>query len=197
MDTLPQITILFLGDVVGKPGRRVVRRFLRKTELKHDLIVANVENAAHGYGVSESNLNELREVGVKIFSGGNHTFDRKETLNLFEREPYLMRPQNYPPQTPGTGHCVIELESGVKVGFLNLMGRIFMEPLASPYLVADEILPKLAEQTKIIFVDMHAEATAEKVSLGWYLDGRASAWWEHIPMCKPPTSEFCRRVSPI
>jgi len=174
MGTEPSVTILFLGDIIGKPGRRVVRRFLGQTELKPDLIVANVENTAHGFGVTEANLVELKELGIKVFTGGNHTFDRKEIFGFIDKEPYLLRPANYPEGTAGAGHCVIELESGIKVGILNLIGRVFMEPLGSPYLVADQLLPKLAEQTKIIFVDFHAEATAEKVSMGWYLDGRAS-----------------------
>jgi 2',3'-cyclic-nucleotide 2'-phosphodiesterase len=175
MEPAPTITILFLGDIIGKPGRRVVRRFLARLEAKPDLIVANVENAAHGFGVTEGNLQELKECGVQVFSGGNHTFDRKETFSFINREPFLLRPENYPAGTPGTGHCVITLESGIKVAVLNLLGRIFMEPLSSPYLVADELLPKLAEQADITFVDFHAEATAEKVAMGWYLDGRCSA----------------------
>jgi hypothetical protein len=175
MGTEPRVTILFLGDIIGKPGRRVVRRFLKETELKADLIVANVENTAHGFGVTEANLAELRECGIKVFTGGNHTFDRKEIFGFIDKEPYLLRPANYPEGTAGVGHCVIELASGIKVGFLNLIGRVFMEPLASPYMVADQLLPKLAQETKIIFVDLHAEATAEKVSMGWYLDGRVSA----------------------
>ncbi len=175
MSTAPPITILFFGDIVGKPGRRVLRRYLAKLDSKPDLIVANVENAAAGFGVTETILNDLKAAGVQIFSGGNHTFDQKEIFGFIDREPNVLRPANYPAGTPGKGHCVVELNSGVKVGFLNILGRIFMEPLASPYLVADEIVAKLKEECKIIFVDMHAEATAEKVMLGWYLDGRVSA----------------------
>ena len=174
MSTPPTITILFFGDIVGKPGRRVIRRYLGTLEHKPDLIVANVENISHGFGIAEANLDELKELGVQVFTGGNHTFDRKEIFGFIDRQPHLLRPANYPEGTPGHGHCVIELPSGVKVGLLNVMGRIFMEALSSPYLVADELLAKLAEETKIIFVDFHAEATAEKVCMGWYIDGRAS-----------------------
>jgi metallophosphoesterase (TIGR00282 family) len=174
METQSTLTILFFGDIVGKPGRRVLKRFLRQFDDKADLIVANVENTAHGYGITEANLIELKEAGVKVFSGGNHTFDRKEIFGFIDKEPYLLRPANYPEGTPGRGHCLVELESGIKVGFLNLMGRVFMEPLGSPYASADQLIPKLAEETSIIFVDLHAEATAEKVSMAWYLDGRAS-----------------------
>jgi metallophosphoesterase (TIGR00282 family) len=174
MGTEPNITILFFGDIIGKPGRRILRRYLRQVELKPDLIVANVENAAHGFGVTEQNLAELKDAGIRVFTGGNHTFDRKEIFGFIDREQHLLRPANYPDGTPGKGHCIVELESGIKVGVLNLMGRIFMEPLASPYLVADQILAILAKETKIIFVDLHAEATAEKVAMAWYIDGRAS-----------------------
>jgi metallophosphoesterase (TIGR00282 family) len=174
MSTPPTITILFFGDIIGKPGRRALRRYLSDLEFKPDLIVANVENISHGFGVAEANLEELKEVGVQVFTGGNHTFDRKEIFGFIDRQPHLLRPANYPEGTPGVGHCLFELPSGFKVGFLNLMGRIFMEPLSSPYLVADSLLGKLAEETKVIFVDFHAEATAEKVCMGWYIDGRAS-----------------------
>jgi len=175
MGTEPTITILFFGDIIGKPGRRILRRFLRETDIKADLIVANVENTAHGFGVTEQNLNELKESGIRVFSGGNHTFDRKEIFGFIDREATLLRPANYPDGTPGRGYCLVELESGIKVAVVNLMGRIFMEALSSPYLVADQLLPRLAKETNIIFVDFHAEATAEKVAMGWYLDGRASA----------------------
>jgi len=174
MDPQPNINVLFLGDVIGKPGRRVVKRFLRETILKPDLIIANVENAAHGFGTTESNLNELKDAGVMVFTGGNHTFDRKETLEFIDRLDNVLRPANYPSGTPGKGHCIVQLGNGLKVGIVNLIGRVFMEPLMSPFAVADQIIPELAAKTNLIFVDMHAEATAEKVAMGWYLDGRVS-----------------------
>lgn len=167
------VSVLILGDIIGKPGRRVVKAYVSGLESKPDLIVANVENAAHGFGVSESNLQELKEVGVQVFTGGNHTFDRKEIFEFIDREPTLLRPANYPEGTAGRGWCLVEV-GGAKVGILNLMGRVFMEPLQSPFLVADALIPQIAELTKLIIVDLHAEATAEKVALGWYLDGRVS-----------------------
>lgn len=169
-----RFSVFILGDIIGQPGRRVVKRYLSRLSPKPNLIVANVENIAHGFGVTEKSLSELREVGVRAFTGGNHMFDRKEIFDFIDREPYLLRPANYPEGTPGRGWCTVECD-GVKVGILNLQGRVFMEPLRSPFLIADALIPQVAEQTNLIIVDMHAEATAEKVALGWYLDGRVSS----------------------
>ncbi len=176
MSSQRSIKILFLGDIVGKPGRRVVKNYLNahaKSGNKPDLVIANAENASHGYGITESNINELKEAGVDVFTGGNHTFDRKETLEYIEKNKLVLRPANYPEGTPGAGWCVIDV-NGHKLGIINLMGRVFMEPLTSPFLMADELITKIKDETKLIFVDVHAEATAEKVALGHYLDGRVS-----------------------
>lgn len=168
------ISILFLGDVIGKPGRSVIKRYLSETDKIANLVVANVENAAHGFGTTQSNLTELREAGVAAFTGGNHTFDRKEIFEFIDQELQLVRPANYPMGTPGRGSCLVEVE-GITIALINLIGRVFMEPLTSPFLVADELLPSLKDKTNIILVDFHAEATAEKIAMGWYLDGRVSA----------------------
>lgn len=178
------ITILFLGDVIGKPGRLVVKKYLQSLKQGEivnngqvaafpDFVVVNVENAAHGFGVTKDNIADLKEIGVDVFSGGNHTFDRKEIFDFIDSEPTVLRPANYPEGTAGKGYCIIE-KNGRKLGVINVMGRVFMEPLQSPFLVADELIKKVQEETNIILVDMHAEATAEKVALGWYLDGRVS-----------------------
>lgn len=174
MSSQTSLSILFLGDVIGKPGRNVIKKYLGENASRFDLVVANVENAAHGFGTTQGNVQELKDAGVRGFTGGNHTFDRKEILDFISGEKHLVRPANYPSGTPGQGTCVIEI-AGVKVALLNLIGRVFMEPLSSPFLVADELLPKLLEETSIVIVDFHAEATAEKVAMGWYLDGRVSA----------------------
>lgn len=173
MSSAKKITILFLGDIIGEPGRRIVRHYLANLAEKPDLIIANVENIAHGFGVQPKHVIELKDCGIKIFTGGNHTFDKREVFDFIEAEETLLRPANYPPNTPGRGYCIYQL-NGVCLAVVNLMGRVFMEPLQSPYLVADEILQEIASQTKIILVDFHAEATAEKVAMGWYLDGRVS-----------------------
>ncbi len=148
--------------------------YLKANRQNADLVIANVENAAHGFGVQETHLTELAEAGVMVYSGGNHTFDRREIFDFIDKYPNLLRPANYPEGTPGRGHLIYEV-SGIKVGILNLHGRVFMEPLRSPFIIADELLPELQKESKIIFVDFHAEATAEKMAMGWYLDGRVSA----------------------
>jgi metallophosphoesterase (TIGR00282 family) len=174
MNPQRSIKILFLGDVIGKPGRAVIKRYLSEAKPEVDLVIANVENAAHGFGVAQSNLTELREAGVVAFTGGNHTFDRKETFGFVDQEMNLVRPANYPIGTPGKGFCIVEV-AGAKLAILNLMGRVFMEPLDSPFLVADQMLNLIKQTTALVFVDVHAEATAEKSALGWYLDGRVAA----------------------
>lgn len=173
------VSILFLGDVIGKPGRTVVKKYLqhlRECQEAHgepypDFIVVNVENSSHGFGVSKDNIAEFKELGVDVFSGGNHTFDRKEIFDFIEGEERLLRPGNYPEGTPGKGLVVLE-KDGVRLAVINLMGRVFMEPLRSPFIVADDLVKEAGDA--IILVDMHAEATAEKVALGWYLDGRVA-----------------------
>jgi len=175
MDPQNNISVLFLGDVIGKPGRRVIKQYLAGHAPKADLIIANAENAAHGFGTTEGNLQELRDAGVQAFTGGNHTFDRKEIFEFIDQQQNVIRPANYPDGTPGLGSCIVEIAGGIKVGLINLLGRVFMEPLESPFLVAEKLIEKLSAETNIIIVDMHAEATAEKIALGLYLDGRVSA----------------------
>ena len=176
MSKTHNLNILFLGDIIGKPGRRVVKAFLEQYRRQYNVIIANVENVAHGSGIAETNLVELKEAGVQIFTGGNHTFDRKEIFDFIDREEKLVRPANYPEGTPGIGYRLFKIDQTTTcLGVLNIMGRVFMEPLASPFIVADQIVAELAKHTKLIFVDFHAEATAEKVAMGWHLDGRVSA----------------------
>lgn len=167
------IKILFFGDIIGKPGRRALVKYLKNNKNGADLIIANAENAAHGFGVQEQHIIELQEAGVQVFTGGNHTFDRREIFEFMERYPRVLRPANYPEGTPGRGSCVVQL-GNCKVAVMNLHGRVFMEPLGSPFLWADKLIEDLRRETNIIFVDFHAEATAEKQALGWYLDGRVS-----------------------
>lgn len=169
------ITILFLGDVVGKPGRRAVTRYLASEgRPKSDVVIVNAENMAHGFGMTELNVRELLDAGADILTGGNHTFDRREFFGFAANYPSVLRPANYPEGTPGTGFYVHTV-GDTKVAVINLLGRVFMDPLRSPFHVADELIERARQETNIIFVDMHAEATAEKVALGWYLDGRVSA----------------------
>lgn len=170
-------SILFLGDVIGRPGRLLVAKYVTEqlaSAHPPDLVIANVENAAHGYGVTQKVMHEMQNAGVGIFSGGNHTFDKKEIFEIMDRYPTLLRPANYPPGTPGRGSCVVDI-NGFKLGFLNLLGRVFMEPLQSPFITVDDMLPGLIAESDAVMVDMHAEATAEKVAMGMYLDGRVAA----------------------
>ncbi len=171
------LSVVFFGDVVGKPGRRFLLQHLKEltgSAEPPEIIIANVENAAHGFGLTKVIVDELQEAGVHLFSGGNHTFDRKETLAFIGDYPNVLRPANYPASAPGKGTYIVESKNGFKLGFINLMGRVFMEPLDSPFLMADKLVEELKPSCDAIMVDMHAEATAEKIALGWYLDGRVS-----------------------
>lgn len=168
--------VLFLGDVVGRPGRVHVKKYLSEitSENTPDLIIVNAENAAHGFGLTEKIVKEFVTAGVHVLSGGNHTFDKKEIFDFIEDYPFLLRPANYPEGTPGRGTYVFE-KDGFKVGIINLMGRVFMEPLNSPFATVDKLVEELKEEVDSIVVDFHAEATAEKVAMGLHLDGRVSA----------------------
>ncbi len=173
------MNILFIGDVVGRPGRRIVAQTLPalRREFEVDLAIANGENSAGGFGITRETFDELVEAGVDVVTGGNHTWQAREIYTLLDSDPRLLRPANYPPGTPGRGAGVFRASgrASAAVGVLNLEGRIFMQPLDSPFQVAREEAARLRRETPVIVVDMHAEATSEKIALGWYLDGRVSA----------------------
>lgn len=168
--------LLFIGDVVGKPGREILHRQLPLLvdRYRADYVVVNVENAAGGFGVTPEVLAELEDLPVDCCTSGNHIWDKKEGLSLLEENPRLLRPANYPEGNPGRGIFVGETAAGVPVATLNLEGQVFMKPLESPFRVADRLLEELDGQVKVILVDFHAEATSEKQALGLYLDGRVS-----------------------
>lgn len=169
--------ILFIGDIVGKPGRRAVREGLPdlKNKLKIDFVIANVENAAGGFGITESVAEELFSLGIDVFTSGNHVWDKKEAVTYITKENRLLRPANYPDGVPGFGSIVMNTPSGEKVAVLNISGRVFMQPLDCPFKIATKELPALKKEAKVIIVDFHAEATSEKSAMGWYLDGEVSA----------------------
>jgi metallophosphoesterase (TIGR00282 family) len=171
-----KLRLLFIGDIIGHPGRRALRRFLPRLREKYspDFIVANAENAAGGVGITEEIGTELLGL-VDVLTSGNHVWDKKEALPYLDREPRLLRPANYPPLNPGKGSYILEGAKGWKAGVLNLQGRVFMEPLDCPFRVADGEVAKLRAETPVIVVDFHAEATSEKQALGWHLDGKVSA----------------------
>jgi len=169
--------ILFIGDIVGKPGRRAVQRWLPQVREEHrpDVVIANAENSAGGLGATPDTLGELMGMGVDAFTMGNHTWRKKMIVEAFERLPNLVRPANYPPENPGRGSALIKLKDGRTLGLLNLQGRVFMDPHDCPFRTADTRIEELRAQTPVVLVDMHAEATSEKVAMGWFLDGRCSA----------------------
>ncbi|PLY04664.1 MAG: TIGR00282 family metallophosphoesterase [Desulfuromonas sp.] len=169
--------LLFIGDIVGRAGRQILVEQLDRLVDKYyiDLVVANGENAAAGYGLTASVLKELYSAGVHVVTSGNHIWDKKEILPLLDRDPRLLRPANYPSGLPGHGTGIFETPGGVKVGVLNLEGRVFMKNLECPFRMADSLVEELKQETNVIFVDFHAEATSEKQALGFYLDGRVSA----------------------
>ncbi len=171
------MNILFLGDIVGRPGRTSVARWLPKLRRTHpiDFVVANAENAAGGTGATPDVLDELKRHGVEAFTMGNHVWSKKNLLAALARFPEMARPANYPDGAPGQGAIIVETSKGVKVGLLNLLGRVYMDPLDCPFRAADLALEALRAETPIVLVDMHAEATSEKIAMGWYLDGRCSA----------------------
>jgi 2',3'-cyclic-nucleotide 2'-phosphodiesterase len=171
------VKLLFIGDIIGKPGREALSRELHRIVDRHrvDLVIANGENAAGGFGLTAETAQELFKCGVQMINSGNHIWDKKDALEYIKREERIVRPANYPEGTPGRGATIVKTPGGTKVGILNLEGRVFMNNLDCPFRCADREIAKLKEETPIIFVDFHAEATSEKVSLGWYLDGRVSA----------------------
>jgi hypothetical protein len=171
------VKILFLADVVGRPGRNVLAALLPDliAETGADFVVANCENAAAGYGVTRATAQELLDSGAHVLTSGNHIWAQKEAPQLLAEEPRLLRPANYPPGAPGRGYGVFRDGAGVAIGVVNLVGRVFMDPVDCPFRGADGILAELRAEARIIIVDLHAEATSEKEAMGWYLDGRVTA----------------------
>lgn len=168
---------LFIGDIVGRPGRQAVRALLPKIveRYKIDLVIANGENAAGGFGITEESAVELFSIGVHVITSGNHIWDKKEALSYIEREPRLLRPFNYPPGTPGAGSVIAPLPDGDSAAVLNLSGRVFMGLMDCPFRAAEREIASLRKKTPVVIVDFHAEATSEKIAMGYFLDGRASA----------------------
>ena len=171
------MTILFIGDIVGRPGRDLVQKGLRAL-LEHydvDVTIANAENAAAGFGLTRDIGETLLDWGVDVMTSGNHIWDKKEVLEYIAVEPRLLRPANYPAGVPGRGSCVAQTRDGRSVGVINVMGRVFMAPLDDPFAVALREIDAVRHRARIIVVDVHAEATSEKIAMGWHLDGRVTA----------------------
>jgi 2',3'-cyclic-nucleotide 2'-phosphodiesterase len=168
--------ILFVGDVVGRPGRQALKDHLVDIlEQKGiDLCIVNVENSAGGNGITPPLVEELLELQIDVLTSGNHIWDKKEILGYFDLQPRLLRPANYPPAAPGQGLFVGRTRNDIQYAVINLQGRVFMPPIDCPFRKGEELLGQLSKEVKVIFVDFHAEATAEKQALGWYFDGKVS-----------------------
>jgi len=171
------IRLLFIGDIVGRPGRDLVRQGLRGLVDYHrvDFVIANAENAAAGFGITREIGDQLLDWGVDVMTSGNHIWDKKEALDYIGAEPRLIRPANYPAGAPGNGSYLARTRDGRSVGVVNVMGRVFMLNIDDPFQVVLREIEALRKRTRILFVDFHAEATSEKIAMGWHLDGRATA----------------------
>lgn len=168
--------VLFIGDIIGEPGRKMVRSRMRELTARYqpDLVIANGENAAGGFGITADIAEELFSLGIHVLTSGNHVWDKKEIEQYLTKQDRLIRPANYPEGNPGYGSVVISTAAG-KAAVLNLEGRVFMSNLQDPFRVGEREIEKLKKESPVVIVDFHAEATSEKTALAWYLDGKASA----------------------
>ncbi len=168
--------VMLTGDVVGRGGRRAFREItpqLRRE--KHiDVVIVNGENSAHGKGYTRTSLDELYQGGADVVTSGNHVWDKKDVLEFIDREPFLIRPANYPEGVPGKGYCIFPWKAK-NIGVMNLSGRVFMPELDDPFQKVEELLREMKSECDLLFLDFHAEATSEKMAMGWYLDGRVNA----------------------
>jgi metallophosphoesterase (TIGR00282 family) len=169
------LNVVFIGDVVGKPGRKTVAALLPQIKKDHkaDFVIANAENCAGGFGINLRSLEEMQSAGVDFFTTGNHVWDRKEGVGLLDAMRNIVRPGNYPGNSPGRGVCLLK-RGDVSVAVANVQGRVFMPPLDCPFRWIDACLDEISGKADVVIVDMHGEATSEKIAMGWYLDGRAS-----------------------
>src|SRR5436190_17118048 len=171
------MNLLFIGDIVGRPGRDLVRHGLSAIVEHHeiDLVIANAENAAAGFGITREIGDQILEWGVDVMTSGNHIWDKKEALDYIGVEPRLVRPANFPAGAPGRGSYLARTSDNVSVGVINVMGRVFMIPTDDPFAVVIKEIEAMRQRARIIFVDFHAEATSEKIAMGWHLDGKVTA----------------------
>jgi metallophosphoesterase (TIGR00282 family) len=177
VSTSERFRILFIGDVVGRPGRRALRALAPDLieEERADFVIINAENSAGGFGFNRRSVAALFEVGADVLTNGNHTWDKAEALEIVDEEPRILRPENYPPGVPGHGYGVFEAKNGVQVGVLNLLGRVFMNAFDDPLRTGRRALEEMRADTPLLFVDFHAEATSEKAAFAYHVDGLATA----------------------
>jgi len=171
------LRLMMIGDIVGRPGRRAVKVNLEglRREFDLELVIANGENAAGGNGITREVAQDLFSAGVDVLTMGNHVWNKKDALDYIAQETRIVRPANYPPGTPGSGVNIYETRRKVKVAVINLAGRVFLQTLDCPFRKADELVKQVRDQARVVVVDFHAEATSEKMAMGWYLAGRVSA----------------------
>ena len=171
------MNILVMADIMGRPGRRAIKGLLPLIQKENnlDFIIANAENAAGGRGLNRRVMNELLSCGIDVLTMGNHVWDNKEIFSLIDDEFRLVRPINYPPYCPGQGYHIYTGGINKKIAVINAMGRVFLPALDCPFRTVEQVLQEIAEQSDIIIVDFHAEATSEKLALGYYLDGKVTA----------------------
>ncbi|MBP6466756.1 MAG: TIGR00282 family metallophosphoesterase [Fusobacteriaceae bacterium] len=167
--------VLIIGDVMGKPGRDAMKEFLDKKKNDYDFVIVNGENAAAGFGITPKIADEFFELGVDVITSGNHIWDKKELYPYLDENRNILRPLNYPKGVPGFGYTIKENGKGDKIAVINIQGRVFMPEVDSPFQRIEEAIEEIKKETKNIIVDFHAEATSEKLAMGWYLDGRVSA----------------------
>lgn len=182
------VNILVIGDIIGKAGRRALTEQLPSLIETHaiDFTVANGENLAHGFGLTKKVADEMFKVGVDVLTNGNHCWDQRDFLKLIDEDDRYVRPMNFTEYAPGRGWTVKETAEGHKVGVINLIGQVFMGSWDCPFAAADRAINEMPDDVKIILVDMHAEATSEKMGMGWHLDGRSSFVYgthTHVPTC--------------
>ncbi|WP_016992844.1 TIGR00282 family metallophosphoesterase [Lysinibacillus boronitolerans] len=168
--------VLFIGDIVGSIGRDAVEKYLPRLKKKYnpDVVIANGENAAAGRGITRNIYNSLLQIGVDVITMGNHTWDNKDIFDFIDDADYLIRPANFSNEAPGKGMVQIS-KNGVTLSVINLHGRVFLPPHEDPFAMADQLIAEARQISPLVFVDFHAEATSEKIALGWHLDGKASA----------------------
>lgn len=171
------IRLFFIGDIVGRPGRELLRRGLAAFVARHDidLVIANVENSAAGFGITPDIADDFLAWGVDVMTSGNHIWNKREIYAYIADQPRLLRPANFPAGVPGRGHAVVTTRGGVPVGVVNVMGRVFMAAIDDPFTVVQDAVRTVKADATVVLVDMHAEATSEKVAMGWHLDGQVAA----------------------
>lgn len=171
------MVVLFIGDIVGEPGRRIITNNIHRVSERYhvDIVVANGENMAGGFGITPDLANDLFDLGISALTTGNHVWDKKEMVDYIRKEPRILRPANYPDGTPGQGSFAIDRPNGEKIGLIQVMGRAFMPAIDCPFRVVKREVEKLRSQTPCIIVDMHAETTSEKMAMGHFLDGQVTA----------------------